>query len=54
MYHLRPIKNFHAPHFHVSDRFNRIIHDERFQAVVVAAILLAIIAFAIWLGSLGY
>lgn len=53
MYHLN-LKNIHAPNIHTSEKFSHLIHDERFQAVVVAAVLFAIVAFAVWLGSIGY
>lgn len=54
MYHLHPIKNFHWAAMHSGGRFDRLVHDERFQAVAVAIALLVIITFAIWLGSIGY
>ncbi len=52
MYHLHPMKGLHFSQYHPGLRMQRIIHDERFQAVAVAAALIAIITFAVWLGSI--
>ncbi|MCF7955858.1 MAG: hypothetical protein K9M75_08660 [Phycisphaerae bacterium] len=52
MYHLHPIKGFHFSEFHAGSGFQQFIHDERVQAVAVAVALIAIVTFAVWLGSL--
>jgi len=52
MYNLHPIKDFHFSELHAGEHFRHFIHDERVQAVAVAAALIAIVTFAVWLGSL--
>jgi len=54
MYHFHPIKHYHWDALHSGGWVDKFVHDERVQAVAVAAALLAIITFAIWLGSIGY